>query len=234
MAYSYFGLFWFELGAWNYVASRRSSNFLVLILSSLAMNESLSRILPKQQDFRTDLQPHTANTASLLPLYLWRRQRDVNTTEILFSNTKLIIFKLHNIYSNLCLFVCVWSFLFDILKVELQEGEDSDPLLFRAGPMSQTLPVYNAMKENFHISISFSYLQSSAVISSENSISACIVFRIFFLLFLRLYYNYCIFTFPVFLWPSHPTPWHLPKGLDSPLPRYLVLFNNSNRQILQW
>lgn len=151
-----------------------------------------------------------------------------------FSNTKLIIFKLHNIYSNLCLFVCVWSFLFDLLKVELQEGEDSDPLLFGAGPMSQTLPVYNAMKENFRISISFSYLQSSAVISSENSISACIVFRIFFLLFLRLYYNYCIFTFPVFLWPSHPTSWHSPKGLDSPLPRYLVLFNNSNSQILQW
>lgn len=42
MAYSYFGLFWFELGAWNYVASWSSSNFLVLILSSLAMNESLS------------------------------------------------------------------------------------------------------------------------------------------------------------------------------------------------
>lgn len=100
---------------------------------------------------------------------------------ISFSNTNFssLIFKLHNIYSNLCLLVCVWSFLFDILKVELQEGKDSDLLLISAGLMSPTLHVYKAMKENFRISLSFSHFQNSAVINSENSIYACVVLNLF-------------------------------------------------------
>ena len=100
------------VGVQDYVASRRSSSFLVLILSFLAMNESLSQILPKQQTSRPGVQHHTTNYC--LSHYFITREKVFNTIDTMLFQTSSWLFLFHNIHSKLCLFLCIWSFLFYI------------------------------------------------------------------------------------------------------------------------